>query len=300
MRIRARRLSLVVAALLVTTLTPTLPVCAQSGRPKTVHDLILELGEKPREATQLRLKIEGKLVAKDLKGLPEEVKINLFYDEPTNRVRVVEESIYGSGAQKKITSLATKERALIWTERTPPAGEVAPPLEVQAIDAALALPNPWRLPVKLGYSGMFADALHGYEALGREYARSSRMNREPDERGLVWFDLRPSPGAGKAMRYEFNAGLELKAAFAADSGWLQVVEVHYAKSDAVMTLTVIDRVTELSAEELEGFEFPQRVLKAPRLPRGAKKPAEGLKEPQVGPRRDLELKKADPASAGGR
>jgi len=291
MRSRASCLPLVVAATFVTT-QALQPLQAQSGRPKTIHDLILELGVKPKEVKQLHLKLEGKIVAKDLAGLPEAVEIDLLYDEPTNRVRVVEASAYETGAAKKVTSLATKQRALIWTERTPPAGEAAPPLEVQGVDAALALPNPWRLPVKLGYTGMFADALHGYEALGREYARSALLKREADGRGLVWFDLRPSPGVGKAMRYQFNKGLELKAGFDPETGWLQEFEVHYPESDAVMTLRVVERVTELSEEELAEFEFPDEVIEASK---NRPKPA-----PALGPRRELEKKPVKPRGVGAR
>ena len=276
------------------------PVAAQSGRPKTIHDLILELGEKPKGSSQLRLKIAGKIVAKEQDKLPESLVIDLFYDKLSNRIRVVDDATYGDGAKKKTTSLGTEERGLIWIERAAPAGEVAPPLEVRAVEAALALPNPWRLPVKLGYSGMFADAVLGYEALGREYARSARLNREPDERGLVWFDLMPSPGAGTAMRYEFNAGLKLKAGFLADSGWLQEMEVHYANSEAVMTLQVVERETELSKEELSAFEVPAAVQQAYK-DRPQSSPSSGAaQEPKFGPRRELEKKTGKPAASGGK
>lgn len=291
---------LLVVATLIIAAHAVPPVAAQSARPKTIHDLILELGEKPKEAGQLRLKIDGKIVAEEADKLPESLEIELLYDEASNRIRVVDDAVYGDGARKMTTSLGTEQRALIWIERTAPPGELAPPLEVQAVEAALALPNPWRLPVKLGYSGMFADAVLGYEALGREYARSVRLNKEPDARGLVWFDLMPSPGAGVAMRYEFNAGLKLKAGFLAESGWLQEMEVHYAGSDAVMTLTVVERETELSEAELAAFEVPDAVLEAYRS-RPKPPPSQGTAaEPKFGPRRELEKKTGRPKAAGGK
>jgi hypothetical protein len=297
MNYQANRFSLVVAALIVAAQTLP-PLAAQSGRPKTIHDLILELGEKPKKATQLRLKLEGQLVAKNLGDLPKSIEIEVFYDEAGNRIRVVDDAVYASGAKKKTTSLGTKERALIWIERTAPAPEVAPPMEVRSVDAALALPNPWRLPVKLGYTGMFADSVLGYEALGREYARSSRLKREPDERGLMWFDLRPSPGAGTAMRYEFNAGLKVKAGFAADSGWLEEMVVDYANSDAVMTLRVVERETELSEEELASFAFPEKVLEAYKnRPKYAPGPDPTAEPPSFNPLPRLE-KKGKPATDG--
>ena len=94
------------------------------------------------------------------------------------------------------------------------------------------------------------------------------------------------------MRFHLTKGLDLLGGFDAVTGWLQELEVHYPESDAVMTLRVVERVTELSEEELAAFEFPDEVVEASK---NRPKPA-----PALGPRRELEKKPVKPRGVGAR
>ena len=233
-------------------------------RPKTVSQLIREMGKGPGQANQLKLRLRAEITGKDLGKLPASMDISITHDKAENLVRVVNDSLFPDGTKIRTTTFSNKQRALKWAERKKKDEAIVlnPELKVLRLEPAATLPNPWVLPAKLAFPGLFTDALHGYEAFAREYSRSVRLNREADEAGLIWFDLLPSASSGAAMRNEFNAGLKVKAGFAAEDGWLQQLEVRYAKQAAVMKLRVVERKLELSEADIAAFDIPEKVQEA--------------------------------------
>ena len=135
-------------------------------------------------------------------------------------------------------------------------------MKVRPLDPTLTLPNPWSLPAKLGFPGLFVDSLHGYKALAREFSRSSPINRQPDGAGLLWLELKPSATSGIVMRNEFNDGLRVKAGFAAEGGWLKELEITYRDPAAVLKLSVVEQTNHLSEADVADFGIPDEVMEA--------------------------------------
>ena len=302
MRTRPPR-SLMVMALFAGISLIQVPAHAQegSGRPVTVRDLFRKMGAPAAKSKQLKLRLEATITGKDLGAMPESMEIAVTYDKGENLVRVVNDSVFPDGMKKRTTTISDQKRGVSWTERKrlEDASVKEPKLEVRRLEPTQTLPNPWTLPVKLAFPGLFTDALHGHEALAREYSRSIRLNREPDEAGLMWFELRPSATSGTAMRNEFNAGLGVKAGFAADGGWLQELEVRYVKPKAVMKLRVVERSLELSEADQAAFEVPEKVMAAvKKMPK--QKPGAVRRPPANGsvPLEDLDARRFEPRNRG--
>jgi len=240
-------------------------------RPKTVRQLITTLGKSGKDTEHLRLKIEGKAEGEDIGSLPKEMLVNLLYDKPGGRVLVEINSVYADGKKSKITTYSDVKQAARWIG-TP--GEKG--LQVQALEPTVTLPNPWSIPPMLTFPGLFADWAQGYEALGREFSRSKRLNREPDENGRVSYRLNPSPSASPAMRNQIEAGMEVVAGFDSETGMMQTLTVQHNEPKAVVTLRVVEQSKELSKEELESFGIPDEVmeliLNPPKRPKPLKDP----------------------------
>ncbi len=253
---RTQSLLLVVAGLFVTLALPIVSA-ADGDSPrsrKTVRDLILEIGAPGKEFKQLKLKIEGTVVGKEFATLPKKMTIDLRYDKAENRVYLKTDSTFGNDDTRSVTVYGNQERAVKWIERSPRTEGGEPIFIVERLEIPKTLPNPWRLPMGLKFPGMFADSLHGYEALSREFARSQRINREPDEEGLTWFNLRPSPGVANILQREFNSGMQVKIGVAADGGWMKRMQVNYPKSGSLIDFRVVEQSTELSEEDVAIFK----------------------------------------------
>ena len=251
--------SLLVAACAIQSADADLETATSGARPKTVRELILDIGKESAATKQLKVKIVGEAKGKDLSELPEKMEIDLRYDKAGNRIRLVIDSKFSDGTTRKRTVYANKERAAVWSIGT---GEGEEKLRAAPLEPTLVLPNPWALPVKLAFPGLFAESLHGYAALAREFSRSRPINSEPDEDGLLWFDLKPSSSSGVAMRNDFNAGLKAKAGFVAEGGWLKEMEVSYVKPEAVLNLKVVEQTNKLTEEDVADFGFPDEVTEA--------------------------------------
>ena len=242
------------------------PVVADEGgakAPRTISELFRQMGEMPGKETQLKLKLEAVVTGKDLGTFPESMEIEVFYDKERSRVMVVNDSTYPDGGVKRSVTMSTKERAAIWSEPRSNALAEKPDdtkINVIPVEVTKTLPNPFTIPVKLAFPGLFTDALHGYQSLSKEYSMATRLNKEPDSDGLVWFDMRPSKKPDRAVRRKFNEGLEVKAGFAAEGGWLKQLEVKFAETEVVMKLKVTEQATELSEAELAAIEIPERVV----------------------------------------
>ncbi|MFT4547961.1 MAG: hypothetical protein ACI8XO_002033 [Verrucomicrobiales bacterium] len=289
---------LVVATIVVSALLPSVLVAddaVAAGPPKTVRDLILEIGEPCKKHKQLKLMIEGELVGKELKALPKSMVIDLRYDKAENRVRLISNSIFVDGATRKVIVDSDAGRAAKWVDLRAAEEGAEPVFRVERVAASQALPNPWRLPLALEFPGIFADAMHGYEALSREFARSKRLNKEPDPDGLVWFSLRPAPGVANVLQAEFNAGMKVKAGFATEAGWIERMEVEYPKAGATIKFKVVSRSTTLSEGEIAEFGIPGRVidgLKPLRKPRDYIGEG-GARTPEVAPQKSPDPAKTD-------